>query len=97
MSLDNRAAAQELLVAVQLMTKEQKIRLVRELLQANPPKGSRSRLWKTAPAKTAVGSTSPSLRPKTSRAPYEYDTVLTDIEEHLRERERVDVLLVPAG
>lgn len=28
---------------------------------------------------------------------YEYYTVLTDIEERLREQEKVDVLLVPAG
>jgi len=28
---------------------------------------------------------------------YEYYTVLTDIEEHLRRDENLDVLLVPAG
>ena len=79
------------------MSKEQIIGRVRELLRANPPKGFSIEVvegsaredggWWYIPVRTGENE------PRT----YEYYTVLTDIEEHLRRNENLDVLLVPAG
>lgn len=80
-----------------MMSKDQVVQRVRELLEASPPRGFSIEVMENKAREDGGWWYIPVRTPGDEPRTYEYYTVLTDIEEHLRDNEKVDVLLVPAG